>query len=111
MSTKTSSAEKRTDSIDITETELAALKDRAGDAISGRSMIGIDAEGAIHFFSMVTRKVAVFDDAADTDPETWDLTDEPINDAPIDWAVHVARTRGLWRDLRLSTKAREHFEA
>lgn len=111
MSTNATRPKKDTDCIAPTETELDALKARAGKAIKGRSLIGIDAEGAIHFFSMATRQVAVFEYVGDTDPDVWDLTAEPIEDKPIDWAVHVARQRGLWHDLRLSTRASELFEA
>lgn len=109
MSTKHTSAEKRTDRTELTDTELAALKDRAGEAITGRELIGIDADGAIHFWSVTEGEIAVFDSVADTDPQIVDA-DQLADPRLRAWAIHVARKRGKWRDLRLSYRTAAQLE-
>lgn len=109
MSTNHSRADKRNDRINITDTELDALKDRAGDAIAGRDVIGIDGDGAIHFFSMTSRHIAVFESVADTDPRIFDA--EELADPVLrSWAIHVARDRGRWADLRLNYQTGQRLE-
>jgi len=116
MSTNVTSAEKRTDRtrtdwMDYTLDERDALRDRAHDAIGGAGIVGIDANGAFHLFSMTTRQIVVFSSIADTDPDTYNLLDAPIDDNPVSWAAHVAKQRGLWQDLRLSQQAADVLEA
>lgn len=105
MQTYDTTVKKRTDYDQLTRTERRALQSRASQAIEGAIYIGTDAEGAMHFFSMARRKIAVFDDVADTDPFTVDLRTLPIPATPRAWAERVHLKRGPWQELRVGTRA------
>lgn len=112
MSTNTTRPQKDTDCIALTDTELAALRQRARETISDGCLIGIDSARNVHYFSRSTRQVAVFDGAGDTDPTVIDMLDAPIPDTPRAWARHVVRQQGdRWADLRLTLDAQRALEA
>ena len=110
MSTNVTRPEKDTDCFTaLTDDERDALLDRAGDAIRGRWYIGTDADGRYHIFSLSERSVAIFDNVADTDPETVDLREQPFPDAPDAWARAVVKRRGFWTELRLGYETSEEL--
>ena len=104
MATNTSRPQKDSDRIALTDDEQRALADRAGRALDGASFLGIDAEGDIHYFSMVGRSVAIFEHAGDLDPTTVALQRLDIPDTPTAWAEVITQKRGLWQDLRLPAR-------
>lgn len=103
MSSNVSRPDKDTDRTALTTDERDAIEARADDALGGSELIGIDADGRIHYgeFPFVGR-VAVFDHAGDTSPTLVDLS---VYDVPLEpkvWAEIVHEQYGAWRDLNLS---------
>lgn len=110
----TPSAEKRIDCIAdfASKTELNALRQHARHTITGGTLVGLDAAGRLHFFSMSTRRIAVYDSVADRSPTVVDLRETPIPDTIRAWGQHVYRQCGPWRDLRSgSRETRARLEA
>ena len=103
--TTTPTAEKCIAFRTLADTEQAALKSRAREAIKGCWYIGTDADGRFHFFAPATRSVAVFEDVSDLDPDTYALRELPIPDSPRAWAEHVYRQAGPWAELRIGSHA------
>lgn len=99
MDFKTPTAEKPAD----------RLEARAKQEAPTATYMGRDADGRIHYFAPVERRLVVFE-TADPEPETAHLPIEatdPTIETPADWAAAVRAKRGPWAELRLSASTEE----
>jgi len=76
--------------------ETTTQKDIATDHCHDAWLVGIDAEGASHYWSQYFETIIVVDG---TDATVYELADTPCTELG-DWRRHVANKRG-WRDCRI----------